>query len=216
LSGSFKLLVPPHELNALQPGACDIVCPFHHCSPFMKHPQLKRRRLLSNPLAPLTPNLLVASLKPSRTSTCTSCHRTIKTGPPLACARCSASSCPICVRTCTGGSLPSSRGASTRNPSPHRGLPSPPPSGNPSPASSLRRRRPRDEDIDSILTAKDPEREGMDGCGRMICRICCLEILQSETVSCLDCFSAPRALTAHGSDASMQETITNNTLTAST
>ncbi|KAF8261444.1 hypothetical protein EI94DRAFT_800633 [Lactarius quietus] len=164
----------------------------------MKHPQLKRRRLLSNPLAPLTPNLLVASLKPSRTSTCTSCHRTIKTGPPLACARfvvvpfspmanslplgpcrrCSASSCPICVRTCTGGSLPSSRGASTRNPSPHRGLPSPPPSGNPSPASSLRRRRPRDEDIDSILTAKDPEREGMDGCGRMICRICCLEILQ--------------------------------------
>ncbi|KAH9007854.1 hypothetical protein EDB83DRAFT_694177 [Lactarius deliciosus] len=81
----------------------------------MNQPQLKRRRLLSNSLVPLlTPNLLAASLKPSKISTCTSCHRTIglKSSPPLVCARCSASTCAICVRTCTGDPLPmpSSRG----------------------------------------------------------------------------------------------------------
>ncbi|KAN0137635.1 hypothetical protein V8E53_004686 [Lactarius tabidus] len=180
----------------------------------MRLPQLKRRRVLSNPLAPLlTPTLLVASLKPSRISTCTSCHRTIKPSPPLVCARCSASTCAICVRTCTGGPLPSSHGTGTRNPSPHQ-LPSPPPLSDLNAASPSRRRRPRDEDIDTTLTAKDSECEG-SGCGRTICRICCLEILQSETVTCLDCFAAPRALLAHGSDASMQEAITDNTLTAS-
>jgi hypothetical protein len=63
-------------------------CPFRHLSIPMRLPQLKRRRVLSNPLAPLlTPTLLVASLKPSRISTCTSCHRTIKPSPPLVCAR---------------------------------------------------------------------------------------------------------------------------------
>ncbi|KAH9168516.1 hypothetical protein EDB89DRAFT_1572427 [Lactarius sanguifluus] len=184
----------------------------------MNQPQLKRRRLLSNSLVPLlTPNLLAASLKPSRISTCTSCHRTIglKSSPPLVCARCSTSTCAICVRTCTGDPLPvpSSRGTGTRNPSPHR-LPSPPPLGNPSVASPSRRRRARDEDIDTVLKAKAPEGEGT-GCGRMICRTCCLEILQSETVACLDCFTAQRALQAHRSGAPMQEAITDNILTAS-
>ncbi|KAH8980159.1 hypothetical protein EDB86DRAFT_576148 [Lactarius hatsudake] len=178
----------------------------------MNQPQLKRRRLLSNSLVPLlTPNLLVASLKPSKISTCTSCHRTIglKSSPPLVCARCSASTCAICVRTCTGDplSVPSSRGTGTRNPSPHRL-----PLGNPSAASPSRRRRARDEDVDTVL--KGPECEGT-GCGRMICRICCTEILQSETVACLDCFAVHRALQAHGSGTPMQEAITDNILTAS-
>jgi hypothetical protein len=165
----------------------------------MRLPQLKRRRLLSNPLVPLlAPSLLVTSLKPSRISTCTSCHRTIKPSPPLVCARfvvvpfapmpksimivprrrCSASTCAICVRTCTGGPLPSSGGTGTRNPSPHRS-PSPPPLGNSNGASPSRRRRPCDEDIDTTLMAKSSEREREgSGCGRTICRICCLEILQ--------------------------------------
>ncbi|KAI9433181.1 hypothetical protein H4582DRAFT_1009896 [Lactarius indigo] len=204
----------------------------------MSQPQLKRRRLLSNSFVPLlTPNILATSLKPSRISTCTSCHRAIglKSSPPLVCARfvvvpsaqrvynslpsprrrCSASTCAICVRTCIGVPLPvpSFRGTGARNPSPYR-LPSPPPLGNPSTASPTRRRRARDEDIDTISKVKGPEREGT-GCGRTICRICCLEILQSETVACLDCFSAHRALQAHGSDAPMLEPITDNVLTVS-
>ncbi|KAI9456061.1 hypothetical protein BJY52DRAFT_1277901 [Lactarius psammicola] len=183
----------------------------------MKQPQLKRRRLLSNSLVPLlTLNILAASVTPSRISTCTSCHRTIglKSGPPLVCARCSASTCAICVRTCTGDLLPSSRGTGARNPSHYR-LPSPPPLGNPSVASPSRRRRARDEDIDTVLKVESPERDGT-GCGRVICRICCLEVLQSETVTCLDCFSAHRTLQAHGTDASLQGAITDNILTAST
>jgi len=182
----------------------------------MRHPQLKRRRLSSNPLVPLpslTPNLFVASLKPSRISTCNSCHRTIKSSPPLVCARCSASTCPICMRTCTGP-LPRSRGTGTRDPSPQR-LPPPSLLSNTSTASPSRRRRPRDEDIDTILTVKDSECEG-GGCGRMVCRICCLEILQSETVACLDCFAAPHAPPTHGLDTSMQEAVTDNTFTVPT
>ena len=67
---------------------CVVSHSFHHCSIPMRLPQLKRRRLLSNPPVPfLTPTLLVASLKPSGISTCTSCHRTIKPSPPLTCAR---------------------------------------------------------------------------------------------------------------------------------
>ena len=221
----------------------------------MRHPQPKRRRLSSNPLVPLlAPNLLVASLKPSSISTCNSCHRTIKLSPLLVCERfvvapfapmaydslpspprrrCSASTCPICVRTCTGP-LPSSQGTGTRNPSPYRLL-APSPLGSPSPASLSRRRRPRDEDIDTFLAVNEPEREGR-GCGRMICRICCLEFLQrwiqvtfrkssfyslfiterSETVGCLDCLATPRALPAHDSNDSMHEVITDSILTVST
>jgi hypothetical protein len=183
----------------------------------MRLPQLKHRRLLSNPLVPLpllTPNMLVAPLKPSRTSTCNSCHRTIKSSPPLVCARfvivcfslmaynlipsrprcrCSVSTCPICMRTCTGP-LPRSRGTGTRDPSPHQ-LPLPPPLGNPTATSPSRRRRPRDEDIPMV---KDSECEG-GGCGRMICRICCLEILQrwmqidlSEGLISLTCRDRPQ------------------------
>ena len=255
----FLVLFVPHG----RPSTWCSVCvqhslshsPFRHCSISMRHPQLKRRRLSSNFLIPLlTPNLLVASLKPSSISTCNSCHRTIKSSPPLVCARfvvppfammaydslpsrphrrCSASTCTICVRTCTGP-LPSSRGTGTRDPSPHQVL-TPPPLSNPGAPSPSRRRRPRDEDIDTFLTVIEAEREG-SGCGRMICRICCSEILQrwmhltswkssffslfvterSETVTCLDCLAAPHAPPAHNSDGSMQETITDNISTVST
>lgn len=224
----------------------------------MKYPQLKRRRLLSNPFVPLlTPNLLAASLKPSGISTCTSCHRTLglKSSPPIFCARfvvvpfaptacdpwpsrphrrCNASSCVICARTCAGNPLPSSRGTGIRNPSPYR-LPTPPPLGNPSAAWTSRRRRARDEDIDSVLNVKGLGREGTS-CGRMVCRICCIEILQrwiqltsrktsfyslsvserSETVACLDCFEEHRDLQVHGSGPLMQEAIVDDILTATT
>ena len=56
----------------------------------MKHPLPKRRRVSSNPLAPLSSSgPFNASPKPSRLTTCTSCHRTIglKSSPTFLCAR---------------------------------------------------------------------------------------------------------------------------------
>ena len=56
----------------------------------MKQLFFKRRRVSSNPHTPLpSSDALVDSLKPSRTSTCTSCHRAVrlKLNPAFLCAR---------------------------------------------------------------------------------------------------------------------------------
>jgi len=96
-------------------------------------------------------------------------------------------------------------------------------------ASSIRRRRPHDEDSDNMLKTKevDDGRTG-PGCGQVVCRMCCFEhpqrydtikpstnlfahiqnvfaINNSGVVACLDYSAKQGALQTHdsGSDASM-------------
>ncbi|KAF8487625.1 hypothetical protein F5888DRAFT_126806 [Russula emetica] len=172
----------------------------------MKQPLFKRRRVLSNPHTPLpSSDSLVTSLKPSRTSTCTSCHRVVclKSNPAFLCARCSASTCVICLRTCmaVGDPVSSPRWTNSLN----LGCDSTaiPLSQSNTNNSSPRRRRPRDEDSDDVLKSKDVNSE-RSGCGQMVCRMCCFEHPQSGNVACLDCSAKQLAPQTHESNASMQ------------
>jgi hypothetical protein len=154
----------------------------------IKQPPLKRRRVLSNVVTPVSsPDVLLASPKPSRVSTCISCHRTVglRSSPAFVCTRfvvfplearsmshmlrycrCSASTCAICVRACTGGPIPGRTGSLSPPPSPlSRSITN---------ASSPCRRRRRDEDSDTVLKTKDAD-NGRSSCGKMVCRMCCFE-----------------------------------------
>jgi hypothetical protein len=163
----------------------------------MKHPLPKRRRVSSNPLTPFSSSgSFNASPKPSRLTTCTSCHRTIglKSSPTFHCARfvmfypealvndpyyvggkrcrCSASSCAICLRTCTSDSTTPPRSPGSLN-LPLDSIAIPFSQSNKT-ILSLRRRRPRDDDNDNMLKTKGVG-DGRTGCGQVVCRTCCLE-----------------------------------------
>ncbi|KAN0114217.1 hypothetical protein V8E52_007015 [Russula decolorans] len=170
----------------------------------MKQPLFKRRRVSSNPHAPIpSSDGLVTSPKPSRISTCTSCHRAVrlKSNPAFLCARCNASTCAICLRTCTGDPVSSPRWASSLN----LGCDSTaiPLSQSNTNNSSPRRRRPCDEDSDNVSQSKDVDSE-RSGCGQMVCRTCCFEHPQSGAVACLDCSAKQLAPQTHESNGSMQ------------
>jgi len=175
-----------------------VVCvPSSNSSSFMKHPLPKRRRVSSNPMAPFSSSgAFGASPKPSRLTTCTSCHRTIglKSSPTFLCARfvvfypeasfndsyhtgakhcrCSASSCAICLRTCTSDSTTTPRSPGSLN-LPLDSIVSPLSQCNKN-TSPLRGRRPRDDDNDNMLKTKEVD-DGRTGCGQVVCRTCCFE-----------------------------------------
>ena len=211
----------------------------------MKQALFKRRRVLSNPHAPLpSSDALVTSPRPSRISTCTSCHRAVrlKSNPAFLCARfmvfssdvlinvspymldqhhrCNASTCAICLRTCTGDPVSSPRWASSLN----LGCDSTaiPLSQSNTNNSSPRRRRTRDEDSDNVSQSKDMDGE-QSGCGQTVCRTCCFEHPQrsesiephcapqliqdlfSGAVACLDCSAKQLAPQTHESNAQRKE-----------
>ncbi|EIM80612.1 uncharacterized protein STEHIDRAFT_150343 [Stereum hirsutum FP-91666 SS1] len=145
---------------------------------------------------------------------CSSCHRAL-TGPKSAhaviCARCNAPTCPICSRTCSAA-------PPSQPPTPLLTYsPTPPATPAPSPrrmALSLsnnnvgsvtpRRRKVRDEDGPSVVQDAfgygnkvqneqyDGEMDGWTpGCGRVVCKNCCLESPISETNTCYDCYGKP-------------------------
>ena len=165
----------------------------------MKQPLPKRRRISSNLHTPFSSSEAFATnLHPSRISACTSCHRIVglKSSPSFLCARliihsyssltshmrawghhsCNASTCPICLRTCTGdpwwaGSLNLALDATT--------IPLAQRNAN---TLSPCRIRSRDEDSDDILKTKDADNT-RSGCGQMVCRKCCFEHPQrSESI----------------------------------
>jgi len=176
----------------------------------MKHPLPKRRRVSSNPLAPFSSSgSFNASPKPSRLTTCTSCHRTLglKSSPTFLCARCSASSCAICLRTCTSDSATTTRSPCSLN-LPLDSIAVPFSQSNKN-IPSLRQRRPRDDDNDNMLKTKEVD-DGRTGCGQVVCRTCCFEDPQSGIVACLDCSAKQRALQTHDSDNSMHGTLTSD------
>lgn len=132
--------------------------------------------------------------------------------------RCNASTCAICLRTCTGDPVSSPRWAS----SPNLGWNSTaiPLSQNNTNNSSTRRRRPREEDSDNKSKNVDSERSG---CGQTVCRTCCFEHPQrsefifephrthrlmqdlfSGAISCLDCSANQLAPQTHEPNAAMQ------------
>lgn len=89
--------------------------------------------------------------------------------------RCNASTCVICLRTCTGDPVlvSSPRWASSLN----LGCDStaiPLSQSNTNNSSPPRRRRPRDEYNDNIPKSKDVGSE-RPGCGQVVCRTCCFE-----------------------------------------
>jgi hypothetical protein len=210
----------------------------------MKQLLFKRRRVSSNPHVPLpSSDAIVTSPKPSRISTCSSCHRAVrlKSNPAFLCARfivfpslvliiisphilgqhrrCNASTCAICLRTCTGYPVSSPRWASSLN----LGCDStaiPLSESNTNNSSPPCRRRPRDEDSDNVSKSTDVDSE-RSGCGQMMCRACCFEHPQrsesiephrtpqliqdlfSGAIACLDCSEKRLAPQTHESNASM-------------
>ncbi|KAF8465459.1 hypothetical protein DFH94DRAFT_783415 [Russula ochroleuca] len=163
----------------------------------MKQPLFKRRRVLSNPHTPSpSSEAFVTSLKALKISTCMSCHRTVglKSSPAFLCGRCNASTCAICLRTCTGDPVSSPHWPGSLN----LVLDSttiPPFQSN---ANTSRRRRSRGEDSDDILKTKDVDNE-RSGCGQTVCRKCCFEHPQSGSIACLDCSEKQLALQTHES-----------------
>ena len=139
--------------------------------------------------------------------------------------RCNASTCTICLRTCTGDPVSSPRWASSLN----LGCDSTanPLSQSNTNNSSPRRRRPCDEDSDNVSQSKDVDSE-RSGCGQMVCRMCCFEHPQrsepiephrasqliqdlfSGAVACLDCSAKQLAPQTYESNGSMQEARNSN------
>ncbi|KAF8736941.1 hypothetical protein AX14_013677 [Amanita brunnescens Koide BX004] len=124
-------------------------------------------------------------------------------GQLLLCSRCSAPTCAVCSRTCTAR-VPS------QPPTPHltwSPTPSPPQSPRPPITSDLeaevhhntgqngrvtgkRRKASQDDFIDQITNSDGSVDEyGIrPGCDRTVCRDCSVENIQSNTISCYDCY----------------------------
>ncbi|KAK0191584.1 hypothetical protein F5146DRAFT_606594 [Armillaria mellea] len=133
---------------------------------------------------------------------CTACNRAINTRTSCAilCSRCGSSTCVICSRKCTAHrplsspptvSLSRSRSALALN-APNTNLMTEPTANPPLPPlpQSHKRKKTADSDTESKLESikdSDCEEEGTN-CGRMVCRNCCVESVQSDTTTCLDCF----------------------------
>ncbi|KAH7917843.1 hypothetical protein BV22DRAFT_1200189 [Leucogyrophana mollusca] len=150
----------------------------------------KRRKLSSHPpsVPPPPPTPALPSTTPPA---CKSCHRALAlraTNPPVSCQRCSAVSCTVCSRTCT---------EYTRTPS---NPPTPALTRSPSPAilaPTTNQHRPPQTGRRRKLAVKDPQEHSgvllelatVQGCGRTICRDCCVESVHSDGTLCVDCYA---------------------------
>ncbi|KAG2148892.1 hypothetical protein DEU56DRAFT_782713 [Suillus clintonianus] len=138
-------------------------------------------------------------------------------GAGVTCARCGSAVCAVCARTCSSmlqqSSFPPTP-ALTRSPS-LSGSPSPSPSGSPkraalslsistmncdvhlSPSSGKRKKLSEKDDVDLDHPSKSRGTlfglgDGallVSGCGRPICRTCCVECVQNDGTLCVDCYA---------------------------
>ncbi|KAG1782170.1 hypothetical protein EV702DRAFT_1070301 [Suillus placidus] len=138
-------------------------------------------------------------------------------GAGATCARCGSAVCAVCSRTCSSmlrqSSFPPTP-ALTRCPS-LSGSPSPSPSGSPkrtalslnistmncnillSPSSGKRKKPSEKDDVDvdhpsksrGTLFGLDDGAFLVPGCGRPICRTCCVESVQNDGTLCVDCYA---------------------------
>ncbi|KAG7446140.1 uncharacterized protein BT62DRAFT_1076527 [Guyanagaster necrorhizus] len=141
---------------------------------------------------------------PAGSFVCIACNRTIttRTSCAILCSRCGSPTCVICSRKCTAhrpplpspsASLSPSRSALALN-APNTNLmivtttnlPTSPP------AQSHKRKKTTDGDTEvpgKSVSSKDGDgEEEVTSCGRVVCRNCCIENVQSEITTCLDCF----------------------------
>ncbi|KAK0231474.1 hypothetical protein IW262DRAFT_1344459 [Armillaria fumosa] len=132
---------------------------------------------------------------------CTACNRAINTRTSCAilCSRCGSSTCVICSRKCTAHRPPSSPPTVSLSPS-RSALALNAPNTNLMTATTMnlplspllqshKRKKAADSDTEGKLESikdSDCEEEGTS-CGRMICRNCCVENVESDTTTCLDC-----------------------------
>ncbi|KZV64522.1 hypothetical protein PENSPDRAFT_162930 [Peniophora sp. CONT] len=146
---------------------------------------------------------------------CSTCHRAFVGGSAqiMNCARCDAPTCPVCTRTCTAVpptreptpalSFSSSTSPPTPTPSPRRAALSLTTNTNTNllheaTTTAARRRKHEDDSSDTALS-KEPDAEGWtQGCGRVVCRACSVESIQSCTITCRDCL-----LKAHSASSDM-------------
>ncbi|EPT02249.1 hypothetical protein FOMPIDRAFT_160388 [Fomitopsis schrenkii] len=149
------------------------------------------------------------------TALCTSCHRNFaqRLNEVVRCARCRATTCLVCSRTCSAPPLslpptPALTRSSTPSPYPSPRRPALALSTNsripngmvnalPSTrghAATGKRRKPLLLNSDEGCSSDD-EKAGKDtsqhGCGRTVCRKCCHENPLSATTICYDCLNQP-------------------------
>ncbi|KAG1745086.1 uncharacterized protein EDB91DRAFT_1122376 [Suillus paluster] len=137
-------------------------------------------------------------------------------GAGVTCARCGSTVCAVCARTCSSMIRPSSfppTPALTRSPS-LTASPSPSPSGSPRRVAlslsistmncdihltpSSKRKKPSEKDDVDVdhpsksrgsLLGLDDGAVLVPGCGRPICRTCCVESVQNDGTLCVDCYA---------------------------
>ncbi|PBK65656.1 hypothetical protein ARMSODRAFT_961012 [Armillaria solidipes] len=161
----------------------------------------KRRRISLLSSKPVSTSSEPVKDIPAGGLVCTACNRAINTRTSCAilCSRCGSSTCVICSRKCTAHRPPSSPPTVSLSPSrsalalnaPNTNLmtattTNPPLSPLPQ---SHKRKKTADSDTGGKLESikdSDYEEEGTS-CGRMVCRNCCVENVQSDTTTCLDC-----------------------------
>ncbi|KAJ7769324.1 hypothetical protein B0H16DRAFT_1517477 [Mycena metata] len=165
-------------------------------------PLPKRRRL--NPLTPYAAQRPTEHNAPKTApkntgGICASCHRAATASAILFCSRCSSATCAVCSRTCNATLYISDASAAL-----HLSAPTTPISGfTPTPRRSVlalnaantnananatpvtaKRKKPRDSDEDKGRESCD---DSTDGCGRIVCRACCIESPVESTTTCYDC-----------------------------
>ncbi|KAA1473304.1 hypothetical protein DENSPDRAFT_859839 [Dentipellis sp. KUC8613] len=140
--------------------------------------------------------------KVNKLVSCSSCHRLLngKSGQSVSCARCNAATCTVCSRTCSSAppSYPPTPVLS------HSPTPPTTPSASPrrvalshsnTNAAVTRRRKFQDDEEDEAIAKEKHDAEGWTpGCGRVVCRSCCVEIPQSDSTTCYDCYRAPTSV----------------------
>ncbi|KAK0490372.1 hypothetical protein IW261DRAFT_1431777 [Armillaria novae-zelandiae] len=161
----------------------------------------KRRRISLLSSKPVSTSSEPVKDIPAGGLVCAACNRAINTRTSCAilCSRCGSSTCVICSRKCTAHRSPSSPPTVLLSPSRSALALNAPNTNlmiatttNP-PLSSLlqshKRKKAADSDTGAKLESiKDSDCEEEEtSCGRMVCRNCCVENVESDTTTCLDC-----------------------------
>ncbi|KAI0076685.1 hypothetical protein K474DRAFT_1662731 [Panus rudis PR-1116 ss-1] len=174
--------------------------------------QSKRRRLnsTSSHLGPSPCRSALTGGEKLQIVTCNCCRRLLPAASTadIKCLRCAEYTCPTCSRTCESWSTPSGSSSPSfaRNSMtaqreirpmkrlPLRGTNAPNYASSvspPVPHAHAGQRRRRDETTDDIdvKASDDIEGETIAGCGRRVCRHCCIENPSSHTSFCFDCYA---------------------------
>ncbi|KIY65281.1 hypothetical protein CYLTODRAFT_424473 [Cylindrobasidium torrendii FP15055 ss-10] len=152
----------------------------------------KRRRISSNSLSRTSSAMAMsienlAAQKPSASSACVSCQRSLNTRTwcPVICSRCGNSTCVVCSRRCTGVGID---GPPVQTPG-RAALSLHSQNAKGTGTGTLSKRKKVESEITEDEKTKDSADEWEAGCGRIMCRNCCVENIHDDTTACLDCIN---------------------------